>query len=175
MLSRTMRYTQRELRNAWRTPPDLAKVLCDMFGIELDVACHPHNAVRDSYISEDMDALAPDRVWHKPWWCNPPFSSIDPWVHKALNTNMDGLMLTPARMGSAWMYLIASLQHRKHVDIYFFRPRVAYEPADPCIQVSSPAFDSMLLHFHRGYMDEGLVVLRGHLDPKTGSKKKEKK
>ena len=64
----------------------------------LDVAAAPHNAKCDRYFTREQDGLrqswAGERVW-----CNPPYSSIEPWVRKAWSeatTSRGIVMLLPA-------------------------------------------------------------------------------
>lgn len=64
------------------TSPEVFEPLHDRFGFSIDVAALPHNAKLPRYFSPEDDGLA------QPWvaervWCNPPYSSIEPWLVKA--------------------------------------------------------------------------------------------
>lgn len=64
------------------TDPELFAELDSRFGFTIDVAAAAHNAKCDRYYDLESDGLvqswASERVW-----CNPPYSSIEPWVRKA--------------------------------------------------------------------------------------------
>lgn len=103
------------------TPPDVFDPLNIEFRFTLDVAAARHNAkcrryyalgprrLTDprqlSFLPEvfvgDEDALAYDGLAQR-WergeviWCNPPFSDIAPWVHKATFSEATVVMLLPA-------------------------------------------------------------------------------
>lgn len=48
----------------------------------LDVAAADHNAKAPRYFTKEQDGLA--QTWAgEHVWCNPPYSDIYPWVHKA--------------------------------------------------------------------------------------------
>lgn len=47
----------------------------------LDVAAAAHNAKCDRYFDVTMDGLR--QPWSGVVWCNPPYSSIEPWLRKA--------------------------------------------------------------------------------------------
>ncbi len=73
----------------------------------LDVAAEDENAVCEAYYTEEMDGLL--QPWHREsgaWnWCNPPYSYIQPWAHKAHKESRFGAstaMLVPASVGSNW-------------------------------------------------------------------------
>lgn len=64
------------------TNPELFAQLNARFGFTLDVAASERNARCRRFLTIDEDGLA------QPWteevvWCNPPYSSIRPWVMKA--------------------------------------------------------------------------------------------
>lgn len=64
------------------TDPGLFAELDARFHFTLDVAAAAHNAKCERYFDLDADGLTQswggERVW-----CNPPYSSIEPWVAKA--------------------------------------------------------------------------------------------
>lgn len=64
------------------TPPDLFAHWHDRYLFTVDAAAAPHNAKLPRFWSIEDDGLrqswAGERVW-----CNPPYSSIWPWIRKA--------------------------------------------------------------------------------------------
>lgn len=87
------------------TPWDFFAPLHERFGFTIDAAALPHNAKCERFYSPECDGLvqswAGERVW-----CNPPYSSIEPWVEKAwIEAQRAGLivMLLPAnRTEQGW-------------------------------------------------------------------------
>lgn len=64
------------------TSPEVFEPLCARFKFTIDVAALPHNAKCSRYFTPRENGLV------QPWvgervWCNPPYSSIEPWVQKA--------------------------------------------------------------------------------------------
>jgi phage N-6-adenine-methyltransferase len=87
------------------THPSLFDPLNERFGFTVDVAAAAHNAKCERYYTREQDGLA------QPWagevaWCNPPYSSIAPWVDKAWHEAQSArgiVMLLPAnRTEQAW-------------------------------------------------------------------------
>jgi phage N-6-adenine-methyltransferase len=64
------------------TTPELFRHLHQRFRFTIDVAALPHNAKCQRYFTPEQNGLL------QPWagervWCNPPYSSIEPWLEKA--------------------------------------------------------------------------------------------
>jgi phage N-6-adenine-methyltransferase len=83
----------------YATPWELFDLLHERFRFTVDVAATPANARLPHFWTKEDDALA--RRWgHERVWCNPPFSTIDPWVAKAWQEFNAGceliVMLLPA-------------------------------------------------------------------------------
>jgi hypothetical protein len=56
--------------------------LHERFGFTIDVAASKENAKLERFYSIEDDGLS--KVWSgERVWCNPPYSSIEPWVEKA--------------------------------------------------------------------------------------------
>lgn len=64
------------------TSPEVFGPLHERFGFTLDVCAQAHNAKCARHFTPENDGLA--QSWAgEVVWCNPPFSSIEPWVEKA--------------------------------------------------------------------------------------------
>jgi phage N-6-adenine-methyltransferase len=64
------------------TPPELFDPLNERFAFSIDVAALAHNAKCERYYTPEQDGLT--RSWAgERVWCNPPYSSIEPWLEKA--------------------------------------------------------------------------------------------
>jgi phage N-6-adenine-methyltransferase len=94
------------------TTPEVFDPLHERFGFTLDVAALPRNAKCARYFTPADDGLtqswAGERVW-----CNPPYSSIEPWVEMAwAESDADVIaMLLPAnRTEQGWW--------QRHVEPY---------------------------------------------------------
>lgn len=85
-------------------PQDAFDVLDKRFKFTVDVAASAQNAKVSRYYTEAEDGLFQD--WNgERVYCNPPYSSIYPWVKKAWNSTNAGLvvMLLPAnRTEQTW-------------------------------------------------------------------------
>lgn len=85
------------------TAPEVFAPLHARFGFTVDVAALPHNAKLERYFTPEQDGLL------QPWdgervWCNPPYSSIEPWLVKAWASAAElVVMLLPAnRTEQGW-------------------------------------------------------------------------
>jgi hypothetical protein len=99
------------------TTPEVFDPLHKRFRFTLDVAALPHNAKLPRFYTPDDDGLeqswAGERVW-----CNPPYSSIEPWVQKAWNSGARlVVMLVPANRTEQgwWQRLVEPYRDRAHV------------------------------------------------------------
>jgi phage N-6-adenine-methyltransferase len=101
------------------TTPELFDPLHERFGFTVDVCALPHNAKLPRYFTPDDDGLAQSWAGERVW-CNPPYSSIEPWVVKAWDSEADlVVMLLPAnRTEQVWW--------QRHVEPY--RDPAAWEP-----------------------------------------------
>lgn len=71
--------------------------LNDRFRFSIDVAASDHNAKLPRYFTEQVDGLQQSWTGERVY-CNPPYSNIAPWVHKAWSERKAGLvvLLLPA-------------------------------------------------------------------------------
>src|SRR4051794_8806538 len=78
------------------TTPEVFDPLHARFRFSIDVAAAPHNAKLPRFYTIEDDGL------EQPWtgervWCNPPYSSIEPWCEKAWTSHAElVVMLLPA-------------------------------------------------------------------------------
>lgn len=86
-----------------QTSPEVFDPLNLRFGFSIDVAALPHNAKCKRYYTPLEDGLAQDWTGERVW-CNPPYSSIEPWVAKAWRERAElVVMLVPAnRTEQGW-------------------------------------------------------------------------
>jgi phage N-6-adenine-methyltransferase len=82
-----------------RTPPELFDALHAEFGFTLDAAASAENAKLPRFYDYQANGLA--QSWKgERVWCNPPYSSVGPWVEKAWAEMRDGcelvVMILPA-------------------------------------------------------------------------------
>lgn len=85
---------------------DVFTPLHERFGFSVDVAASDHNAKLPRYYTRADDGLA------QPWtgervWCNPPYSTLRPWVEKAwrewdTGAELITLMLPANRTDQGW-------------------------------------------------------------------------
>lgn len=100
--------TAPEDKDCWRTPPEIYAALNREFNFVGDVAASASNHLHHFYLTEKDDALSPDTIWDLEFqdgyvWCNPPYSDIMPWVHKAQQGDEVGVvMLVPADTSVGW-------------------------------------------------------------------------
>jgi phage N-6-adenine-methyltransferase len=85
------------------TTPELFAPLHLRFRFTLDVCALPHNAKCSRYFTPADDGLAQSWTGERVW-CNPPYSSIEPWVAKAAEEDAElVVMLVPAnRTEQGW-------------------------------------------------------------------------
>lgn len=99
--------------DSWSTPPEIFAALNAEFNFCLDVcATHGNTKVKSAYLTDEINALNAAWVNYRCpltpsyWaWCNPPYSSIGPWVEKAVNEMENGLgtvMLVMSDHSTGW-------------------------------------------------------------------------
>lgn len=84
------------------TTPEDFRPLHERFSFTVDVAASVDNAKLPRFYTVEDDGLAQDWSGERVW-CNPPFSSIEPWVEKAWGGAELVVMLLPAnRTEQGW-------------------------------------------------------------------------
>lgn len=133
--------------NEWYTPPDILSKVREVIGspIALDVAsCEVANRFvgASTYYTEDDNGL--EQTWDKPWFCNPPYSRISPWVNRAVLSTAPGILLVPASTGSSWFRVIWSSADAiclpwsrvSFIDGSQENPAIASSPRHPGVAIS---------------------------------------
>lgn len=85
------------------TAPEVFGPLQERFRFSIDVAAQPHNAKLPRYFTPEQNGL--EQSWTgERVWCNPPYSSIEPWVKKARECDAElVVLLLPAnRTEQGW-------------------------------------------------------------------------
>lgn len=78
------------------TTPEVFAPLHARFRFTVDAAALPHNAKLERFWTPEQDGMAQSWVGERVW-CNPPYSSIEPWVVKAWRSGAElVVMLLPA-------------------------------------------------------------------------------
>jgi phage N-6-adenine-methyltransferase len=85
------------------TTDDVFRPLHERFAFSIDVAAAAHNAKLPRFYTVERDGLAQSWVGERVW-CNPPYSSIEPWIEKAHGSGAElVVMLLPAnRTEQGW-------------------------------------------------------------------------
>ena len=98
----------------------------------IDVAAADHNAKCARYFTAEQDGLAQSWAGERVW-CNPPFSTISPWVQKAWNeherTNGIAMLLPANRTDQLWWHQLVE-PYRDRADsplwVYFLPGRMRF-------------------------------------------------
>lgn len=94
------------IRDLWQTPKEIFNKLNKEFRFTMDVAASDENKLCKIYYGEKSNALC--NYWDAVNWCNPPYSSITPWVEKSIKEHVRGktiVMLVPADTSVKWFKL----------------------------------------------------------------------
>ncbi len=168
-----------EIRDLWRTPPELYAALDAEFNFVGDVAASHLNHLHPAFLTKEDDALSAD--WFDSFgagylWCNPPYSDITPWVNKAVEAAFNGngvVMLVPADPSVGWFKLA-----REHAtEIRFITGgRISFVRADTGLAVNGNNKGSMLIifnHMRRGagltsFVDRDELIIYGASSIKLG-------
>jgi hypothetical protein len=117
--------------------------------LELDVAACKASHLCRQYFTKGVDGLV--HVWNRPWWCNPPWSNIRPFVEEAFRAPAPGLMLLPSWTDRGWWQeLVEPARDMPHGHLWTrFLPRAPFgSPSNPTAKgVEQPEFWCVLLVF----------------------------
>ncbi|WP_210467007.1 phage N-6-adenine-methyltransferase [Pantoea ananatis] len=164
--------TPPEHRDSWRTPPELFAGINAEFRFCGDVAASADNALHHCYLTEKQNALKADWIKHFGGgfvWCNPPYSSITPWVEKANQECINGIgtvMLVPADTSVGWF----NLARQACTEVRFITGgRLSFIRADTGKPVNGNNKGSMLIIWnpyrpaagHTGYVDRDALMNTG--------------
>ncbi|MEI8128005.1 MAG: DNA N-6-adenine-methyltransferase [bacterium] len=85
-------YNYDRIRNDYMTPPEVYKPILEKIGkrkFDLDVCCSKKNIpAKKHFIDGEMDGL--NEAWCKINWMNPPFTTCEHWVRKAVEEQLKG-------------------------------------------------------------------------------------
>ena len=101
-----------DARDEWLTPDYVFRYLDRIFRFNIDLAASNENHLCTVHISRETDAL--QASWHvrgQRGFCNPPYSSISPWLEKAAQE---------ARKGFTSVFLIPTPNGEERYGEYVF-------------------------------------------------------
>ena len=133
------------VRDSWSTPDHVFQILDHEFGFDIDVCASKYNAKCKRYITEQDDALSqawcatmspfdypetPVPIKNATVYCNPPYSSVEPWIAKAIEqavlNNVTTVILTNYILDCKYYH-----QHLTHVsEIRLAMRRIQFVPPD---------------------------------------------
>ena len=87
----------------WATPWQVYRNLDKEFNFDFDICAEHSTAKYSNYFTIDDDSLSKRWCEHgKRIWCNPPYSKILPWVHKAQKDGVLVVMLVFSDPSEPW-------------------------------------------------------------------------
>lgn len=107
---------------------DVFGPLHERFGFTIDVAAAAHNAKLPRFYTVQDEGLMQDWTGERVW-CNPPYSSIEPWVEKAHSGGAElVVMLLPAnRTEQGWWQRQVEMQRRRgEIEVEFLPGRLRF-------------------------------------------------
>lgn len=113
------------------TTPEVFGPLHERFRFTVDAAALPHNAKLPRFWTPEDDGLAQDWTSERVW-CNPPYSSIEPWVAKAVKEWQELadliVMLLPANRTEQgwWQRHIEPLSREGLIRVEFLAGRMRF-------------------------------------------------
>lgn len=85
-----------------QTPPELFDPLNERFRFTVDACALPRNAKLERFWTPEGDGLAQSWAGERVW-CNPPYSSIEPWLQKAwLGAELVAMLVPANRTEQGW-------------------------------------------------------------------------
>ena len=115
-----------------QTAPEVFAPLHERFGFTIDVAASATNAKLPRFYSIEDDGLAQSWAGERVW-CNPPYSSIEPWVRKAATSGADlVVMLLPANRTEQgwWQDHVEPARRAGDLQVEFLRGRMRFIAPD---------------------------------------------
>ncbi len=92
----------------WGTPPNLFRMLDQVYEFKLDAAASDASAFCDTYFTLQSDGLSRDWFPYRRVWLNPPYGrSIAQWMRKDYQEAQKGCLvicLVPARVDTKWWH-----------------------------------------------------------------------
>lgn len=117
-------------RDTWSTPDWLVSQTAAMYGhggFRLDVAASPINAKATRFYDLNRNGLL--LPWDDFWLCNPPYSSVSPWVDHALlevpSRRAPGVLILPSRTDRKWYHDLRSSPLTRIIELPY---RVQFDP-----------------------------------------------
>lgn len=110
------------------TPADVFDPLNLLVGFTVDVAASPENAKLPRFYTIADDGLAQDWTDERVW-CNPPYSSIEPWVEKAHRSGAAAVvMLLPANRTEQgwWQRQVEPYRRDGTIEVRFLPGRIRF-------------------------------------------------
>jgi phage N-6-adenine-methyltransferase len=151
--------------DSWETPPLLFKRLEEHFGkFDVDLAASDSNHLCDEYYTIEDSAL--DKYWNeKRGYLNCPYSNINPWVKKAIQTaedsfwdrdcyDTDVIMLLPQTFGTKIWHEWVFPNHDCVDAIYLIKGRIKFTIDG--VPQGTPRFDSCVVHFNYSSSRRGI-------------------
>ena len=131
------------------TTPEVFGKLHARFRFTVDVAAASHNAKLPRYYTEDRCGLSASWEGERVW-CNPPYSSIRPWVEKSVTSAAEiVVLLLPANRTEQgwWQDLVEPRRRGGGIRVEFIRGRMRFLAAtDTAIKPNSrPPFGVCLV------------------------------
>jgi len=134
------------------TPRDFFDLWNKEFNFTVDVAASPANTKCARFYTVKDDGLSQDWTGETVW-CNPPYSNIEPWVRKSLDSDATTVMLLPAnRTELAWWQDLVEPRRDRDDGILvsrFIRGRLKFaNPGDEGARANNrPPFGCVVLIF----------------------------
>jgi phage N-6-adenine-methyltransferase len=110
------------------TPWEFFAPLHSRFRFTLDACALPHNAKCERFHTPEQDGLA--QSWRSERvWCNPPYSSIEPWVAKARGSGAElVVLLLPANRTEQgwWQRQVEPFRREGSLNVEFLAGRLRF-------------------------------------------------
>ena len=127
------------------TPDWLIEDLKKEFDIKLDVCTTKENPLNipQFFWYPEWDGLNGCSDWQTWSYCNPPYSQVHAWVHRAFHERSYGngtVMLLPARTDTRWFH--EYIYNKPNIEIRFIKGRLKFKGTK-----HSAPFPSMIVIF----------------------------